>query len=146
MNISFFIHPKIDVAYLYEDYTIRQALEKMKHYGYTAIPVLSKDNKYIGTISEGDFLWHICNFEKKEITEKDPQSLEHLRISDLSFRRKYPSVKIDISMEELLEKAMSQNFVPVVDDRNIFIGIVTRSDIMRYFVSLNGSKREINDM
>lgn len=138
MNISFFLQPKIDVAYLYEDYSIRQALEKMKFYGYTAIPVLSTDNEYIGTISEGDFLWTICNFEKKEITEKEPQSLEHLKISDISFRRNYPSVKIDTSMEELLERAMNQNFVPVVDDRNIFIGIVTRRDIMRYFVSLNG--------
>ncbi len=138
MNISFFLQPKIDVAYLYEDYSIRQALEKMKFYGYTAIPVLSVKNEYIGTISEGDFLWSICNFEKKEIMEKEPQSLEHLKISDISFRRKYPSVKIDTSMEELLERAMNQNFVPVVDDRNIFIGIITRRDIMRYFVSLNG--------
>ena len=138
MNISFFLQPKIDVAYLYEDYSIRQALEKMKFYGYTAIPVLSVKNEYIGTISEGDFLWSICNFEKKEIMGKEPQSLEHLKISDISFRRKYPSVKIDTSMEELLERAMNQNFVPVVDDRNIFIGIITRRDIMRYFVSLNG--------
>lgn len=142
MNISFFIQPKIDVACLYEDYTIRQALEKMKYYGYTAIPVLSKENQYIGTISEGDFLWSICKFEKKEITEKEPQSLEHLKISDISFRRKNPSVKIDTSMEELLEKAMNQNFVPVVDDRNIFIGIVTRKDIIRYFVSLNGQNKK----
>ncbi len=138
MNISFFLHPKSDVAYLYEDDSIRQGLEKMKHYGYSAIPVLSKDNQYVGTISEGDFLWSVCNFEKKEIKEKEPQSLEHLRISDLSFRRKYPSAKIDTSMEELVEKVMNQNFVPVVDDRNIFIGIVTRRDIMQYFVGLNG--------
>ena len=36
-------------------------------------------------------------------------------------------------MDELLQLAMSQNFVPVVDDRGMFIGIVTRQDIMRYF-------------
>ena len=137
MNISFFIQPKIDVAYLYEDYSLRQGLEKMKYYGYTAIPVLSKENKYLGTISEGDFLWRICNFEKKEITEKSPQVLEDLKISDMSFRRNYPSVKIDTTMEELLDKAMNQNFVPVVDDRGIFIGIVTRKDVIRYFISLN---------
>ncbi len=137
MNISFFIQPKIDVAYLYEDYSLRQGLEKMKYYGYTAIPVLSKENKYLGTISEGDFLWRICNFGKKEITEKSPQVLEDLKISDMSFRRKYPSVKIDTTMEELLDKAMNQNFVPVVDDRDIFIGIVTRKDVIRYFISLN---------
>ena len=26
---------------------------------------------------------------------------------------------------------MNQNFIPVVDDRNFFIGIVTRQDIIR---------------
>jgi CBS domain-containing protein len=34
-------------------------------------------------------------------------------------------------MEELLEQAMQQSFIPVVDDRGAFIGIVTRQTIMR---------------
>ena len=37
-------------------------------------------------------------------------------------------------MEDLREKVINQNFVPVVDDRNVFIGIVTRSDVIKYFV------------
>ena len=36
-------------------------------------------------------------------------------------------------MEDLLDKAMQQNFVPVLDDNKSFIGIVTRKDIMKYF-------------
>ena len=67
MNISFFIQPKIYVAHLYEDFTIRQGMETMKYHGYSAIPVLNRENEYLGTISEGDFLWTICNFETLDI-------------------------------------------------------------------------------
>ena len=35
-------------------------------------------------------------------------------------------------MEDLLAKAINQNFVPVLDDKGSFIGIVTRKDIIRY--------------
>jgi predicted transcriptional regulator len=35
-------------------------------------------------------------------------------------------------MEDLISLAKSQNFVPVVDDMNRFIGIVRRSDIIDY--------------
>ena len=42
------------------------------------------------------------------------------------------AVKISESMENLFEKITNQNFVPVVDDNGIFIGIVTRKDILLY--------------
>ena len=35
-------------------------------------------------------------------------------------------------MEDLIKKAMNQNFVPVVDDQNKFIGIITRKSIIEY--------------
>lgn len=36
-------------------------------------------------------------------------------------------------MEDLIGKAMEQNFVPVVDDQEHFIGIITRRDIIGYY-------------
>ena len=57
MNIAFLLQPKNDTAFLYDDFTLRQGLEKMKHHGYTAIPVIDREGKYVTTISEGDFLW-----------------------------------------------------------------------------------------
>lgn len=138
MNISFFLTPKTEVAYLYDTYTLRQGIEKMRHYGYTAIPVLSEDSRYLGTVSEGDFLWAIVDFEeahmaKETLYKLDPRELEALRVSDLDFCRQYPSVRIETSMEDLLQRAAMQNFVPVVDDREVFIGIITRKDIITYF-------------
>ena len=113
MNIAYFLLPKHSVAYLYDDCTFRQGLEKMRHHGYTAIPVISRDGKYVGTVSEGDFLWR--------------------QVRDILRGNSYPPVRITVTMEELLHSAMNQNFIPVVDDLGNFTGIVTRKDIIRYF-------------
>lgn len=133
MNIASFLVPKINVAYLHEDMTIRQGLEKLRRSGYTAIPVLDNKDKYVGVISEGDFLWSIVerNENLEEITMK---SLEPLKIKDIIRIGKVTAVCIDTDMEALLAQAQTQNFVPVIDDRGMFIGIITRSDIIKYFV------------
>ena len=133
MNIAYFLLPKNRVAYLYDDYTFRQGLEKMRHHGYTAIPVISRDGKYVGTVSEGDFLWRLLSDEQDSQRACSMKDLEQLRVRDILRETQYLPVRITVSMEELLSSAMNQNFLPVVDDTGSFIGIVTRKDIIRYF-------------
>lgn len=135
MNIAYFLKTKGEVAYLYEDYTLRQGLEKMRNHGYTAIPVLSGDNKYIGTISEGDFLWYLMDDRKDQLHNINMKSMEGIMIKNIFRKGKNPSVRITATMDEMLMQAMDQNFIPVVDDRDYFIGIITRRDIMRYINS-----------
>lgn len=133
MNIAYFLLPKNHVAYLYDDCTFRQGLEKMRHHGYTAIPVITRSGQYVGTVSEGDFLWRLLADEPKAQFSRSMKDLEQLRIRDILRGNNYPPVRITVSMEELLTSAMNQNFIPVVDDIGSFIGIVTRKDIIRYF-------------
>ena len=133
MNIASLLLPKNRVAYLYDDYTFRQGLEKMRHHGYTAIPVISRDGKYVGTVSEGDFLWRLLSDEQDSQRACSMKDLEQLRVRDILRETQYLPVRITVSMEELLSSAMNQNFIPVVDDTGSFIGIVTRKDIIRYF-------------
>ena len=130
MNILFFLTPKEDVAHVEETDTMRQVLEKMEHHGYTAIPLLSVEGKYIGTITEGDLLWFL-----KDRNFPDLKLLEDMPITSIERRRDNQAVKIDESMENLFDKVMNQNFVPVVDDRGFFIGMVTRKDIIKYCYS-----------
>ncbi|MCI6054768.1 CBS domain-containing protein [Dysosmobacter sp.] len=132
MNIAYFLLPKSTVAYLYDDYTFRQGLEKMRYHGYTAIPVITREGQYAGTVSEGDFLWRLLSQEdtRRPLSMKE---LEDLRIRDILNRDAYPPVRITVTMEELVNSAMQQNFIPVVDDLGNFTGIVTRKDIIRYF-------------
>ena len=132
VNIAYFLLPKNSVAYLYDDYTFRQGLEKMRYPGYTAIPVITREGQYAGTVSEGDFLWRLLSQEdtRRPLSMKE---LEDLRIRDILNRDAYPPVRITVTMEELVNSAMQQNFIPVVDDLGNFTGIVTRKDIIRYF-------------
>lgn len=133
MNIAYFLLPKNRVAYLYDDYTLRQGLEKMRYHGYTAIPVITRSGQYVGTVSEGDFLWQLLaggSDAQRPLSMKD---LEQLCVRDILRGNSYPCVRITVSMEELVNSAMNQNFIPVVDDTGSFIGIVTRKDIIRYF-------------
>ena len=127
MNKLFFLTPKEEVAHVEEDDTLRQVVEKLEYHGYSAIPLLGLDGRYIGTITEGDLLW-----EMKEKDFPDVHRMEKIRITDVKRRRDNEAVKISESMENLFEKITNQNFVPVVDDNGIFIGIVTRKDILLY--------------
>jgi len=43
-SIVFLLTPKSKISTLTEEFTIRQCLEKMKHYGYTAMPVLKQQS------------------------------------------------------------------------------------------------------
>ena len=133
VNIAYFLHPKGQVAFLYDDYTFRQGLEKMKHHGYTAIPVISRSGQYVGTVSEGNFLWQLIQEDNENpLTMKE---LEQLHVRDILQTNAYPPVRITVTMDELLDSAMNQNFIPVVDDSGSFIGLVTRKDIIRYFAT-----------
>ncbi|MEF9894419.1 MAG: CBS domain-containing protein [Clostridia bacterium] len=134
MNVAFLLIPKINIAYTYEDSTLRQGLEKMRRSGYAAIPVLSRDGKYICTVTEGDFLWHLLDDPKDANRRIDIRTTEKTMLRDVIRRDCNPPVRIDAEIEELLTRAMAQNFVPVVDDRDGFSGIVTRKDIIGKFV------------
>ncbi len=134
MNVAFFLRPKFNVTYIYENDSIRAGLEKMKYHGYTAIPVINDKNEYVGTVSEGDFLWYLVDDQKENLQKVDLKSVEDKKIKDILKKDRDPSIGITVSVEELLTRAMKQNFVPVVDDSGIFIGIVTRKSIIEYFV------------
>lgn len=127
MNILFFLTPKEEVAHVDEDDTLRQVLEKMEHHGYTAIPLLDEDGKYIGTITEGDLLWFL-----KDRNFPDLKLLEDMPITAIARHRDNKAVNVAEPMEGLFDKVMNQNFVPVVDDKRVFIGIVTRKDVLLY--------------
>ena len=126
-NILFFLTPKALCAFLYDDYTVRQALEKMEVAGYSALPILTRDGEYRGTLTEGDVFWAM-----KNMCDLNLRVAERVRIMDISRRKDNIPVPVSTTMHELVERARTQNFVPVVDDKNTFIGIIPRSSIIKY--------------
>ena len=126
-NILFFLTPKAMCAYVYDDHTVRQALEKMETAGFAALPILSRRGEYRGTLTEGDLLWAL-----KNLCYMDMRQAEAHKIMEISRRRDNIPVRVTTPMKDLVERASAQNFVPVVDDKDTFIGIVTRGAIVKY--------------
>lgn len=127
MNILFFLTPKAMCSYVEADDTIRQAMERMENSGYTALPILDKNGSYCGVLTEGDLLWAL-----KRMCVMDLRQTEEHGICEITHRRAIQPVKVTTRVEDLLSVAAEQNFVPVIDDKNAFIGIVTRSRILKY--------------
>ena len=136
-NILFFLTPKAMCAFLYDDYTVRQALEKMETAGYAALPILNRQGEYRGTLTEGDVLWAM-----KNLCNMDLRVAETRRIMEISRRKDNVPVRVTASMQNLIERAIAQNFVPVVDDKYTFIGLITRKAIVSYCIEENFPKDE----
>ena len=107
----------------------------MRYHGYTAIPVLTKQGKYVGTLSEGDLLWNLVDIGGASMEE-----CEDLHIADILKPDRNPPVKITAKADELLEGLMTHNFLPVTDDNGAFIGIVTRNRMLDYYKNVKPKK------
>ena len=127
MNILFFLTPKAMCSFVDADSTLRQAMERMENSGYTALPILDAEGHYKGVITEGDLLWAIKNNYMMNMKDAEGRP-----VMEVARRKDYLPVTVTTSPEELVAMAVEQNFVPVVDDRETFIGIVTRQKIMEY--------------
>lgn len=127
MNILFFLKPKSEIAFLYDDFSVRQALEKMEFHRYTSVPIINRRGRYVGTITEGDLLWFIKNKSKLNLL-----AVEDVNIMQVQRKFDYNAISVNANMEGLINNVVDQNFVPVIDDDKTFIGIVTRKEIINY--------------
>lgn len=134
MNIMFFLLPKSKVAYVQDDFTLRQTVEKLRYHHYTAIPILDSQGHYLRTVAEGDILYYL-----KDHDGMDFKMAEDVSISEVTSERDIRPIHSMARMEDLYYLSLGQNFVPVIDDKGVFIGIVTRQAILKYyFASLKG--------
>jgi len=131
MNIAFFLIPKNEVVCLNAKTTMRQALERMERHGFAAVPLVDDNGCYAGTITEGDLLWKLKNTPGLGIS-----GMEKVSLKDIAIHAKNRPVRIDSRIVDLLMLASEQNFVPVVDDQDVFIGIVRRREIIAYCADL----------
>ena len=129
MNIMRFVVPKSLVEYVTVDSTVRQALEKMRYHRYAAIPVIDGEGRYVGTLRNDDLFGYFL-----ENGSFDSRAFEKDGIEKILDRSYSAPVYHNASMNELIEKVKEHNFVPVVDDRGCFIGIILRRDILNYLL------------
>ncbi len=128
MNILFFLKPKAELDLVYEDDTIGMAMERIERHQFSSIPMINeKTGRYLGTLSEGDLLRTLRQKEGPSL-----RSCENRSVMTVRRKRDYRSVRADSDMEELFRYVTEQNFVPVVDDTGVLIGIVLRSTILDF--------------
>ncbi|MBQ6675516.1 MAG: CBS domain-containing protein [Ruminococcus sp.] len=127
MNMLSLLKPKALLDIAYDDNSVRQVLEQLKNHGYTAIPVINRKGEYVTTVNEGDILRFMLSHGIF-----NPRDMERIPVTDISIKGKNKPVYITSGMDELILLSMEQNFVPVIDDRNVLSGIITRRDILQY--------------
>lgn len=125
MNIISILKPKNTVTYVFDTDPLDKVLSVIRESGFATIPVIDKTGKYVGTISEGDMLWHI---DKSGI-----DGLKHSKASDIVNKKRNPPVKDMVNNKILIDSLKSQNFLCMIDDRDCFIGIITRKEVLKYF-------------
>ncbi len=106
---------------------MRQALERMEHHRYTAVPLVDENGKYAGTLTEGDLLWKMKNTPSLSF-----EDTHRITLQEVSRRIVNQPIHINAQIQDLIMLSINQNFVPVVDDNDIFIGIIRRKDIIEY--------------
>ena len=117
MNALNFLKHKSEVVFIYEDYSVKRAMDEFQVSGYTALPILSRDGRYVGSITEGDFLRFLLHYDLIDMSET-----EQIEVRDLPRRMDNRPIMVDAHMEDLM-----------VDGRGVFMGIITRKKVLSYF-------------
>lgn len=128
MNIITLLTPKEKTFYLDSKSTIRQALEKYDFHKFTTVPLIDKEGHYITSLSQGDVLRYIknnCNFN---IGIAESQTIDLV-----DKYRPYKSLDISSPIKDVIQLLFEQNFIPIVDDRGMYIGIIKRKVVLKYF-------------
>lgn len=127
MNILRFMIPKSAVEFISDSSTVRQALEKMRYHRYVAIPVLDENGIYLGTLRNDDIFSYFLDNGTFNSRAAERDSVMSILDRDYS-----KPLYHNASVGELIDNVKEHNFVPVVDDRGCFIGIVLRRDILNF--------------
>jgi len=127
MNIALLLTPKKEVITLDYHFTIEQAMEVMSVHRFSSVPVIDSRGRFKNALSEGDILWYMEDNSKYTRSE-----LIYTSIRKVKRHHDLKAVSINADLESLIELVYTQSFVPVVDDDNVFIGIIKRSDIIHY--------------
>lgn len=131
MNILFFLKEKNDLVFVYNTDTLLDLVEKYSTSHYSSIPVITKNNEYVGSISEGDVLNYLVS---NKISNDD---FEKIIIEDIPRRKDNTPIYSNQEMKDLLKYSLDENFVPVLNTSDKFIGIITRKEIIEYFFEHN---------
>lgn len=124
-----YMTPAQDVAIFVDTHNTDHVMLILSRNGFSRVPVITKDKKYVGTISVSD----IVNYQLSH--ELDLQSLAELDISHM-VNTDLATISPKADLTEIMHKLVDASFLPVVAPDNTFVGIVTRKAILKAINSL----------
>lgn len=127
MNILASLTPKSGVDYVKSDATLFKTLQVMQQHNHADIPIINETGRYMGTVTARDILG--CITENFNLSLKESAKFP---IRNVKRTKNYKALGVHAQLEDLIELAVEQSFVPVVDDDDNFIGILTRKEIIAW--------------
>ncbi|UBH12230.1 HPP family protein [Macrococcus armenti] len=119
------------------DDTVKSVIDKLEHHGIDGMPVVEA-GKYVGTATRYSIFRHF--FFMKSNKTRD-EFIEETKIKDILPLDEY-SVKDDTLFEESFLTLQDFPILSVINDRNEFLGVVSRFDVMEQFKSAFGMKQK----
>lgn len=134
-NVFEYLTPKASTNYFDADCTLLDALEKFDDNKYSVVPIIDKDGNFVSTISDGDVLRYL----KNEL-HFDLSKAKNILVKDIPHYRPYQTLSVLTTPQVVCVLSLEQNFVPILDDRQKFIGIVKRKTIIQYLFQYMDNK------
>lgn len=136
-----------DVITIKKDKTVRALLELLVTHKIGGVPVVDDDNRLIGVISDGDVIRYIQPksqtvfdaFSLILVSEKEDlkHKLQHTVNDSVEKMMRYKGI-FTVHPEDSIDEAISifskQHLkkIPVIDNGNKVVGVISRGDVIRY--------------
>ncbi|AIM24945.1 cyclic-di-AMP-binding protein CbpB [Melissococcus plutonius] len=120
-----FLIPAENVANVMSSHPLNHAVLVLSKVKYSKIPVLDKNDQFVGLISLADIMGKMFS-----ITSIDLKNLNKYTVSDV-MEREVTVIHEDWELEDVLHFLVDTSFLPVVDKYQCFKGIITRKEILK---------------
>ena len=124
------------------DLSVTDAFDQMKKSHIRRMPVVDKNGKLVGIVSDKDLLRVTPSPATTLSAYEIPYLLSKVKVSDV-MAKKVITVAEETPVEEAA-RIMADNKIgglPVVDESNVVVGIITETDIFKTFLELIGARR-----
>ncbi|EOT28936.1 cyclic-di-AMP-binding protein CbpB [Enterococcus saccharolyticus] len=124
-NQETFLVPADNVATVLYSHPLEHALLVLSKVGYAKIPVLDSEDHLVGLISLANIVDKMMG-----LTGFDMNQIEGLTVADV-MEVNVPTIQNKDDLEDILHLLVQGSFLPVVNEDNVFEGIITRKEILK---------------
>ena len=124
-NQDNFLIPADNVATVMYNHSLDHALLVLSNVGYTKIPVLDKEDHFVGLLGLNDIVRKMVS-----LTDIDTDNLAGLTVADvMEIGVDYLTDESDL--EDILHLLVNNSLLPMMNKERIFLGIITRKEILK---------------